>query len=72
MKVKSGGDSSLTWERGRARESSKERGEGTACSGVEWSPFIGAGEHRGGGGWEVTVSVMALIAIDGGAGLRGG
>jgi hypothetical protein len=51
-------------------ESSKERGEGAACSRVGCSPFIGAGEHQGGGGRVVTFGVMALIAIDGGAGLR--
>jgi hypothetical protein len=57
-------------EQGRVTESSKERGEGAACSRVGCSPFIGAGEHQGGGGRVVTVGVMALIAIDGGAGLR--
>jgi hypothetical protein len=33
--AKSGGDLSSVWERGRARENSKESGEGAACDGGE-------------------------------------
>jgi hypothetical protein len=68
--VKSGGDLSSAWERGRARENSKERGDDAACSEVGCPPFIGALEHRGGGGRAVTVGIMTLDSIDGGAGLR--
>jgi hypothetical protein len=71
MEAKSFGDSSSASEWGRAKESLKEGEEGAACSEVGCSPFIGARERWGGGGWVVTVSVLALITIDGRAGLRG-
>jgi hypothetical protein len=42
------------------RESSRARGAGAACSVAGCSPFMGTGEHRGGGGWSVTVGVLAF------------
>jgi hypothetical protein len=52
---------------GESKRELKREGEGAACSRVGCSPFIGAGQRQGGGGWAVTAGIMALrLGIQGG------